>query len=86
MIVKKEFTKWRPVIRSRHPSHNPLRRRNPLKLLPLLPFKSLIRFGSNTELQSTIDNGGDRIELNTVEAIKNSSNKLLMKECWKIKI
>ena len=33
-------------------------------------------------MQSTIANGGDRIELNTVEAIKNSSNKLLMKECF----
>ena len=82
MCARKKFTKWRPVIRSRHPSHNPLRRRNPLKLLPLLPFKSLIRFGSSTELQSTIANGGDRIELNTVEAIKNSSNKLLMKQCF----
>lgn len=80
MPVKKQFTKWRPVIRSRHPSHDSLRRRNPLKLLPLLPFKSLIRFGSSTEMQSTIANGGDRIELNTVEAIKNSSNKLLMKQ------
>ncbi len=80
MTVRKQFTKWRPIIRSRHPSHDSLRRRNPLKLLPLLPFKSLIRFGSSTELQSTIANGGDRIELNTVEAIKNSSNKLLMKQ------
>lgn len=82
MTVRKQFTKWRPIIRSRHPSHDPLRRRNPLKLLPLLPFKSLIRFGSSTELQSTIGNGGDRIELNTVEAIKNSSNKELMKTCF----
>ena len=82
MSVRKQYTQWRPVIRSRHPSHNPLRRRNPLKLLPLLPFKSLIRFGSSTEMQSTVDNGGDRIELNTVEAIKNSSNKLLMKNCF----
>lgn len=82
MLFKKRFTKWRPIIRSRHPSHDSLRRRNPLKLLPLLPFKSLIRFGSSTELQSTIANGGDRIELNTIEAIKNSSNKLLMKQCF----
>ena len=82
MLFKKRFTQWRPVIRSRHPSHDPLRRRNPLKLLPLLPFKSLIRFGSSTEMQSTIANGGDRIELNTIDAIKNSSNKLLMKTCF----
>ena len=74
MPVRNIFTKFRPVIRSRHPSHNILRREN--KTLPLLPFKSVIRFGSSKEFTD------GRIELNTVNAIKNSSNKLLMKTCF----
>lgn len=68
---------YRPQIRSRHPSHAPLRIN-----LKRLPFRSVIRFGSSTELQDTRVNGGRRVELNTVEAIGNSSNKLLMKQCF----
>jgi len=64
---------FRPNIRSRHPSHAPLKQRG---TFPLFPFKSVVRFGSLTEF-----NDG-RIELNTVEAIKNSSSKLLMKKCF----
>jgi D-alanine-D-alanine ligase-like ATP-grasp enzyme len=75
------YKKYRPVIKSRHPSHSKLRSRNG-RLLSLLPFKSVIRFGSSKELDDTIINGGNRIELNTIEAIKNSSNKLLMKTCF----
>lgn len=60
-------------IRSRHQTHNILREKD---VLPKLPFKSVIRFGSSTEF-----NDG-RIELNTVQAIKNSANKLLMKKCF----
>ena len=75
-LKKRKFTKFRPQIRSRHPSHSILRFRN--KTLPLLPFKSVIRLGSTTELKS----GDERIELNSINAIKNSSNKLLMKQCF----
>lgn len=78
--LKKKFTSFRPRIRSRHPSHSILRAVN--KTLPLMPFKSVIRFGSTTELEDTADRGGNRIELNTTGAIKNSSNKLLMKQCF----
>tara|TARA_R110000822_G_scaffold73853_11_gene177621 strand:+ start:3517 stop:4380 length:864 start_codon:yes stop_codon:yes gene_type:complete len=74
---------FRPVIRSRHPSHSILRRRNPAKLLPLLPFKSVIRFGSFTSLRDTESVGGNRVEINTTEAIKNSASKWLMKLCFK---
>lgn len=74
----KKYTLFRPHIRSRHPSHNVLRSYN--KTLPLLPFKSIIRLGSTTELPSTFLEG--RIELNSIEAIKNSSNKLRMKNCF----
>jgi hypothetical protein len=79
-LKRKRFTSYRPRIRSRHPSHDILRPVN--KILPLLPFKSLIRFGSSTEMQSTVANGGDRIELNTAEAISKSSHKGRMKTCF----
>lgn len=67
---------FRPRIRSRHPSHAPLRERG---AFPLFPFKSVIRFGSSKEYADTVANGGTRVELNTVVAIKNSSSKLKMK-------
>lgn len=70
---------FRPRIRSRHPSHAPLRVKG---ILPLFPFKSVIRFGSLTDMKDTITNGGDRIEINTIKSIQNSSNKLLMKQCF----
>jgi len=64
---------YRPQVRSRHPSHNGLR-----TLLAKLPFKSLIRFGSTTE----VNDGIKRVELNSPEAIRKSSNKLLMKQSF----
>lgn len=76
-LLKKSPTTYRPQIRSRHPSHNPLR-----TLLTRLEFKSIVRFGSVSELPDTATNGGSRLEINTVEAITNSSNKRLMKECF----
>lgn len=78
-IVKKvkTLTKFRPVILSRHPSHDPLR-----ESLPLNSFKSVIRFGSTTEKADTIEKGGNRIEINTVQSIRNSASKLLMKNCF----
>jgi len=74
---------FRPVIRSRHPSHAILRRRNPAKLLPLFPFKSVVRFGSLTTIKDSRSNGGERIEVNTIKAVQNSMNKFLMKSCFK---
>ena len=70
---------FRPRIRSRHPSHAPLRKRG---IFPLYPFKSVIRFGSTYEYEDDKSKGGDRIEINTVQAIKNSSSKSLMKNCF----
>jgi len=67
----KKYKLFRPLILSRHPSHSILRAKN--QTLPLLPFKSVIRLGSTTESDG-------RIEINTVEAIKNSASKLLMKQ------
>lgn len=75
--MRRRFTRFRPRIRSRHPSHDILRAVN--RTLPLFPFKSVIRFGSSSDMRDTISNGGDRIEVNIIEAIKNSANKLRMK-------
>ena len=73
-MITKKYTKFRPKIRSRHPSHKPLRQKN---LFPLLPFKSIVRFGSTTPSPD-----GNRIELNEIKGIQNSSNKILMKRCF----
>lgn len=72
----REFTKFRPMIRSRHPSHEVLR---PRGVLERLNFRSVIRLGSTTDLEDTVTNGGARVECNTVQAVRNSSSKLLMK-------
>jgi len=72
------YTRFRPRLRSRHPSHEYLRPR--LKNLPLYPFKSVIRLGSSTDMKDTVTNGGDRIEINTIESVKNSASKLRMKK------
>jgi hypothetical protein len=62
-----------PMIRSRHPSHAGLRRS-----LAKLPFRSVVRLGSLTELPP----GPGRVELNSMESIRNSSNKFKMKTCF----
>lgn len=74
---KKKLTAFRPTIYSRHPSHNILRTE-----LPLMPFRSLIRLGSTTDKEDTVTNGGKRVEINTIQAVKNSASKLLMKQCF----
>jgi hypothetical protein len=56
-------------ILSRHPSHDHLRRRIRTRI------PTVIRFGSTT--LSTRKN-----QINTVHAVKNSSDKLLMKQCF----
>lgn len=74
------LTHFRPRVRSRHPSHSPLRPKH--QNLPLFPFRSIIRLGSFTELRDNRVNRS-RVELNTVEAIRNSADKLRMKRCFK---
>ena len=71
--AKKILTRFRPQIRSRHPSHSPLRRE-----LPLLPWRSIVRLGSTT----SGDGLASRIEINSVRGIKNSADKLKMKQCF----
>lgn len=70
-ITKKEPTKFYPMILSRHPSHNVLRR-----ALPMMGIRSVIRLGSETQL----NDGKRRIEINSVEAVRNSASKLRMKQ------
>ncbi len=77
---RRNYTRFRPLILSRHPSHKVLRVRG---ALPLFKVRSVIRFGSSTEKSDTETNGGNRIEINTVAAISNSSSKLKMKQCFK---
>ena len=71
---------FRPRILTRHPSHSPLRRAN--KAIELLPVRSVVRLGSTTEVTDSISNGGSRVEINTINAIKNSSSKLRMKRAF----
>lgn len=56
-------------IRSRHPSHSNLRRNEVL----LFPVRTAIRLGSTSRIDKA------DIILNSIEAIENSSNKMLMK-------
>lgn len=76
-VAVKKLSNFRPQIRSRHDTHDPLREE-----LPLFPFRSVIRLGSQTELPDTIENGGRRIEINTTEACGISADKQLMKEAF----
>lgn len=77
-VKKKKYTLFRPMILSRHPSHDILRLKH--KKIAALPYRSVIRFGSSTEVEDTVAKGGNRIEINTVASIKISANKLLMKQ------
>lgn len=65
---------FRPRIRSRHPSHSCLR-----GVLPLFMKRVVIRLGSTTEMPA------DYVEINKVEAVKNSANKRRMKDCFSSK-
>lgn len=48
----------------------------------MLPVKSVIRLGSITPIENVVSKGGDIVEINTIEAVTNSANKLLMKQCF----
>lgn len=69
--VVKKIKAFRPRLRSRHPSHQDLRTQ-----LPRLPFRSVVRLGSTTE-SNDVD-----VECNSTKAVRNSSSKLLMKQCF----
>ena len=68
---------FRPVVFSRHPTHNVLRTK-----LPLLPFRSIIRLGSTTEVSKKMQSKGTIVECNPIEGIINTSDKIRMKSCF----
>lgn len=67
---------FKPQVRSRHGSHDNLKKNGTLKRFPR---KSVIRFGSTTEYPDTVKKGGKRVEINTVNAVNNSADKRRMK-------
>ena len=69
MLFNKRFAR----IKSRHPSHGVIRKRNGSGIL--CNNLAVVRFGSTTP--SNIP-----VEVNSIESIKNSSNKIRMKECF----
>lgn len=73
IISNIEFILKRPIVFSRHPSHKVLR-----TALKLQRFRSVIRLGSTT----IMNDGKQRVEINSVQGVKNSSSKLLMKQCF----
>jgi len=70
---KKVITMFKPYVLTRHPSHAPLRTK-----LPLLKGRSVVRLGSTT----VINDGKARTEVNSVQGVRNSASKLLMKQCF----
>jgi carbamoylphosphate synthase large subunit len=73
MLTKKKINKFKIQIRSRHNTHAILREPG---ALPLLPFKSVVRLGSITPYDD------NRVEINSVDSVRLSSNKGLMKQCF----
>src|ERR1035437_2496059 len=74
----KKYTRFVPRVRSsqgRNGSHYGL-----MKGM-LYPFRSIVRFGSQTKFRNELMLG--RIEVNTVDSILNSSNKIKMKNIFK---
>jgi len=72
-----------PRVRTKNSSAKRLRRE--YETLPRFPIRSIIRLGSTTDTEIVFPRSyGKRviIEINTVESIRNSRSKLLMKECF----
>lgn len=81
-IKHKVINSFKCQIRSRHPSHVWLRTN-----MPKFPFRSIIRLGSTLSLQEayptkTVEQRTRIKEINSVHGVKNSSSKLLMKQCF----
>jgi hypothetical protein len=82
VVAKRIQTAFKPFINSRHPSHGVLR-----NTLPNFPFRALIRLGSTKTLQEaypgkTSEQLARVKEINSIQGVKNSSSKLLMKQCF----
>lgn len=72
--VTRPFKGFKIMVRSRHPSHSPLR-----STLSRLSFRTVVRLGS-----TWAGDGKNRVECNSVEAIKTSANKARMKEAFAV--
>lgn len=72
--IKKDY---QIQVLSRHGSHSILRSK-----LPKLPFRCCVRLGSETVLKDAMSLGGRTVEVNEIEGVRNSANKLLMKKCF----
>lgn len=75
-------TNYRVSVRSQHPTHEWLRDN-----LPKFPFRAIVRLGSTTSTQQayprkTSEQIARIKQINTVQGVKNSSSKLLMKQCF----
>lgn len=75
-------TNYRVSVRSQHPTHEWLRDN-----LPKFPFRAIVRLGSTTSTQQayprkTSEQIARIKQINTVQGVKNSSSKLLMKKCF----
>lgn len=80
--VKRIQTAFKPFVNSRHPSHGVLR-----NTLPNFPFRALIRLGSTKTVQEaypgkTSEQLARVREINSIQGVRNSSSKLLMKQCF----
>lgn len=74
------MSKFNIKIRTRHPSQMPLR-----KLLPMSSVRAMVRFGSSTPVNEVYPKfAGKRpiVEINSVDSVKVSANKLLMKKAF----
>lgn len=74
------MAKFSIKIRTRHPSQAPLR-----TMLPRTAVRSVVRFGSSTEVKEVFPKfAGKRpiVEINTINSVKTSANKLLMKQAF----
>lgn len=67
--------KFIATVRSRHPSHDPLRNWFKSKSAPRFGHRVVIRLGSEYEYAQ----GSKRVEINTVNAVKNTSDKFRTK-------
>lgn len=76
--LKKKNLARRKHVKSKHPSHSNFRNNLPI----IKGINYIVRLGSITDVKDTVTNGGDRIEINTIRGVKNSANKLLMKQCF----
>jgi len=77
--LSKVATKFRPRLRTKNYSTDGLK---DMLRECLFPVRSLIRMGSLTETEEIVRPGAKVIEINTVESIETSRNKLLMHEAF----